>query len=69
MANSTYWVILFPGGRKVQLTKDNYNKAVMQDAVATVIIPEGEFKITGNKRIFQMGVNHFLVADAKKVTK
>lgn len=65
----TYWVILFPGGRKVQLTKLNYERAVKADADVTVETPEVDYKITGNKRVFSFGVNHFLVADAKIQSK
>lgn len=65
----TYWVILFPGGKKVQLTKLNYERAVKADADVTVETPDVDYKITGNKRVFSLGVNHFLVADAKKQIK
>jgi len=61
----TYWVILFPAGIKVQLTKDKYEVAVKADADVTVKIPQGDYKITGNKRVFSLGVNSFLIADCK----
>ncbi len=65
----TYWVILFPGGKIVQLKKLDYEKAIQSGFDVTVETPGVDYKIIGNKRVFSLGVNHFLVADAKKQIK
>ena len=65
----TYWVILFPGGKIVQLKKIDYEKAIQSGFDVTVETPGVDYKIIGNKRVFSLGENSFLIADAKKINK
>ena len=65
----TYWVILFPEGKIVQLKKIDYEKAIQSGFDVTVETPGVDYKIIGNKRVFSLGENSFLIADAKKITK
>lgn len=57
-----------PGPIKLIVNRQQYEIA-MQDANATIDCSKGKFKITGNKRTFQMdgGIDIFLVTDVIKV--
>lgn len=74
-----YFIVLFqvdpvpigaPAPIQIQTNRWNYEVAC-QDAAATVTYENVDYKITGNKRSFQMneGLEIFLIADAKKVNK
>lgn len=77
IGNATYWIVMFqvdpvpsgsPGPIKLNVKRQQYEIA-MQDANATIDCSKGKFKITGNKRAFQMddGIDIFLITDVIKV--
>ena len=74
-----YFIVLFqvnpvpsgaPSPVQIQTNRWNYEVACQDDA-ATVHTEKADYKITGNKRCFQMndGMEIFLIADAQKVNK